>query len=197
MKPQTLIIILLVALCAAMYLLGKRNGTTELKSTVINNLQFVQQIAELSVLEVSGTTTVKLSNTGDKTGWWQGVKNYLVENTLQVSVPYHAKYGVDVSKGKISISQDDTSVVLHFPAVAMLSFQVELDKLETMNQTGLFNRTTIADMKLAQQQLYTSSKQQLASNAAYVQKSEEQIKSVFKKYYQPLGYNVICTFDNH
>ena len=194
MKSSTLIIILLIALCGAMYFLGKRNGTTEIKSTVINNQQLVTQIAELSALEVSGSTSVKLSNAGDNSSWWENLKDYLAENTLQVTVPYNAKYGVDMQHGKVHISENDTAVVLNFPQVKMLSFQLELDKLETMNQTGLFSRTTISEMKRAEQQLYVSAKQQLQGSNTYLEKAKQHIAEIFTNYYKPLGYKVICNF---
>jgi hypothetical protein len=194
MKSFTIFIILLIAFATAMYFLGKKNGTTELKATIINNQQMVQQIAELSVLEVSGTTTTKLTNVDDKNGFWDGVKNYFAENTLLVTIPYHAKYGVDMSKGKVTINKIDTVVVLFFPPVKLLSFQLELDKMETMNETGLFNRTTIADMKRAQQTLYTTANQQLVNNTTLLAKAREHVNDIFVEYYRPLGYKVQCNF---
>jgi len=194
MKSTTVIIILLIGFAAAMYFLGKKNGTTEIKATIINNQQLVQQIAELSALDVSGTTTAKLTNVHGQSGLWDGVKNYLLENTLQVTIPYHAKYGVDMSTGKVAINENDTAVVLTLPQVKLLSMQLELDKMETMNQTGLFNRTTIADMKQAQQQLYTAAHQQMVNNAGLLEKARKHINDIFVQYYKPLGYKVICNF---
>ena len=194
MKSTTIIIVMLLLLCGAMYFLGKKNGTTEIKATIINNQLMVQQIAELSALDVSGTTTAKLSNAGDNNSFWEGFKNYLAENTLQVTVPYHAKYGVDMSKGRVNINKNDTAVILNFPPVKLLSFQLLLDKIEVMNQTGLFSRTTIADMRKAQQQMYVSANEQLSNNAGYQTKAREHITAIFTQYYKPLGYKVICNF---
>jgi len=194
MKSSTLIITLLLALCAAMYFLGKKNGTTELKATIINNQQLITQIAELSALDVSGNTSVKLSNAGDNSSWWENLKDYLAENTLQVTVPYHAKFGVDMQQGKVKITENDSAVLLNFPSVKMLSFQLELDKLETMNQTGLFSRTTIADMKRAEREMYVAAKGQLENNTSYKEKAKKHIAEIFTNYYKPLGYKVICNF---
>lgn len=194
MKSSTLIIILLLALCAAMYFLGKRNGTTALRATVINNQQLITQIAELSSLNVSGSTSVKLSNAGNNGSWWENFKDYLAENTLQVTVPYHAKFGVDMQQGKVGISENDSAVILTFPPVKMLSFQLELDKLETMNQTGLFSRTTIDDMKRAEQEMYVSAKRQLENNTGYQEKAKQHMAEILTNYYKPLGYKVICKF---
>lgn len=194
MNKSTLIILLLLLLCGAMYFLGKKNGSTEIKATIVNNQQLVKQIAELSVVEVTGTTSVNYSNAGNDGGYWNSIKNYLAENTLQITIPYQAKYGVDVSKANITINTNDTAVVLLLPAVKMLSFQLQLDKLETMNQTGIFNRTTVADMKKAQQQLYIAANNELGQNKAFIQKAANYITAIFTEYYKPLGYKVICNF---
>ena len=85
--------------------------------------------------------------------------------------------------------------MLQLPAIKMLSFQLQLDKLETMNQTGLFNRTSIADMKQAQQQLYIAANNQLGQNQIFIQKAANYITAIFTEYYKPLGYKVICNFN--
>jgi hypothetical protein len=195
MKSSTIIIALLLLLCGAMYFLGKQNGSTQIKNSIVNNQQIVKQIAELAALEVDGSTTTTYSNAGNDNGFWNSIKNYLAENTLQITIPYKAKYGVDVSKAKIVINTNDTAVLLQFPAIQLLSFQLQLDKLQTMNQTGLFNRTTVADMKIAQQQMYSAAQSQLANNANYIQQATKHISAIFTDYYSPLGYKVICTFN--
>jgi Protein of unknown function (DUF4230) len=177
-----------------MYFLGKQNGSKNLAATFINNTQMVKQIAELSALEVAGSTTTKVSNAGAESGVWSNMKNYLAENTLQVSVPYIAKYGVDVSAGKISVNLNDTALLLSFPSCKLLTLQLQLDKIETMNQTGLFARTTVADMKLAEQHLYKSALEQLSINKVLIDKAKIHIAEIFSHYYKPLGYKVVCNF---
>jgi hypothetical protein len=195
MKSSSIIIVLLLLLCGAMYFLGKQNGSTQIKNSIVNNQKIVKQIAELAALEVDGSTTTTYSNAGNDNGFWNSIKNYLAENTLQITIPYKAKYGVDLSKAKIVINKNDTAVLLQFPAIQLLSFQLQLDKLQTMNQTGLLNRTTVADMKIAQQQMYTAAQSQLANNTNYIQQATKHISAIFTDYYSPLGYKVICTFN--
>jgi len=194
MKSTALVIFLLIALCTAMYFLGKKSGTTEIKATIINNAQLVKQIAELSSLEVTGTTTAKITNAENADGVWNSMKNYFTENTLQVTIPYVAKYGVDVSKATVAINKNDTALVISLPACKMLSLQLQLDRIETMNQTGLFAQTTIADMKRAQQQLYTASSNQLSNNAALLEKAKQHITEIYNQYYKNFGYKVVCNF---
>jgi hypothetical protein len=188
------VIIIILLLCGAMYLLGRKNGSTQLKADVVNNTQLIQQIAELAVLEANGQTTVKLSNAGDEAGVWANFKNFFTENTLQVSIPYTAKYGVDMAGSKIKLQQQDTLVTIGLPPVKMLSLQLRLDKMQLMNQTGLFAETTIQDMQRAQQQLYNAAQQGLVADTAMLAKAKAQLQEVFTRYYQPLGYRVQCTF---
>jgi Protein of unknown function (DUF4230) len=194
MKPTSLVIILLIGLCMAMYFLGKRSGTTEIKATIINNTQLVKQIAELSSLEVTGSTTAKITNVNGEDGVWNSMKNYFAENTLQVTIPYIAKYGVDVSTEGVTINQNDTAIVITLPACKMLSLQLLLDKIEMMNQTGLFAQTTIGDMKRAQQQLYAVSSSQLSTNAALLEKAKQHITEIYNQCYRRFGYKVVCNF---
>lgn len=194
MRSPLLIIVLLMALCAAMYFLGKKSGTTQVKAAIINNTQLVKQIAELSSLEITGNTTAKITNVAGESGIWNNLKNYFAENTLQVSIPYIAKYGVDVSKADVKINKTDTALVIKLPAVKMLSLQLVLDRMETMNQTGVFATTTIADMKMAEQQLYSSAQKDLSTNAVLLEKAKLHITEIYNDYYKPLGYKVVCTF---
>lgn len=195
MKSTSLVILLLIGLCTAMYFLGKKSGTTEINATILNNTQLVKQIAELSSLEVTGATTAKLTNVENESGIWNNLKNYFTENTLQVTIPYIAKYGVDVSKADIAINKNDTAIVITLPACKMLSLQLVLDKIETMNQTGLFATTTIADMKRAEQQLYTACSSQLSNNTSLLEKAKLHITEIYNQCYKSFGYKVVCNFN--
>ena len=44
MKSTTIIFVLFLLLCRAMYFLSKNNGTTEIKASIINNQLMVQQM---------------------------------------------------------------------------------------------------------------------------------------------------------
>jgi hypothetical protein len=188
------VIVIVLLLCGAVYLLGKKNGSTQVRAEVVNNVQLIQQIAELAVLEANGQTTVKLSNADAESGVWANFKNFFTENTLQLSLPYTAKYGVDMNGSTVKLSQKDTLVTIGLPPVKMLSLQLRLDKMQLMNQTGLFAETTIQDMQRAQEQLYKAAQQGLVNDPALLGKARAQLQAVFTRYYQPLGYQVQCIF---
>ena len=189
-------IVLLLAFGTATYFLGKKNGSNQMVSTVVQNVSWVQQIAELSALSVTGTTTAKLTNNTGTAGMWDKFKNYLSENTLQVTLPYQAKFGVELKDKKVKVDTKDKTIIIYLPQCKLLSLQLQLDKLETMNQTGLFNSTSIADLAVAQKQLYQQAVTALTNNQDYKKQAELQINNILKNYYQPLGYQVQCVFEN-
>jgi uncharacterized protein DUF4230 len=195
MKTRFLIVVSILLLIAV-YFLGKKNGTTETRETFIENVATIKQIAELAALEVKGTTTITLSNASQDSGWWTGLRNYLVENTLQVTVPYTAKFGVDIAQGNCNVAIKDSTVQIGLPACKLLSLQLRLDELETMNHTGVFASTTIQDLANAEKAMYQQVLQQLSSDTSMINQSQKHTQDIFNTIYAPAGYHVVCNFKN-
>lgn len=194
MRNRFLIIFLVALVALAFYLLGKKNGAGQTKTDIVQNIAIVKEIAQLSSLEVDGTTNIKISNKGDENGVWDKFRNYFTENTLQVSVPYEAKYGVDMRNQQMNIDTKSGVATIYLPACKLMSMQLRLDKLESMQQTGIFNTVTINDFVKAQKQLYASANASLENNPAYLKLAEDNIRNTLTKYYEPLGYKVNLVF---
>ena len=191
---NTVVIFLILLVSAAFYFLGKKNGSAEAKTTMIENVDMIKQIAELGALDVTGNLNMKVSNAGDDAGTWSKFKNYFAENTLQVDLPYEAKYGVDMSNQKMKIDTKAGTAVISLPACKLLSLQLKIDKMSTISQTGLFVRATPDDLVKAQKQLYTDAMSKLQNDPKFLTLAEEHIKAIIVKYYKPLGYKVTCIF---
>lgn len=194
MKSRFVVLVLTAALALAFYFLGKKNGAGDAKTEIIQNVEIVKEIAQLASLEVNGSTKITVSNKGDNNGYWNKVKNYFAENTLQVSVPYEAKYGVDMRNQKINIDTKAQTIGLQLPPVKMLSMQLRLDKMENMQQTGLFSSITVDAFVKAQKEMYASAQTTLQNHPAYIKLAEDNIRNTLSKYYQPLGYKVNISF---
>lgn len=189
------IILFLVALVAlAFYWLGKKNGAGQTKTDIVQNIAIVKEIAQLASLEVNGTTNIKVSNKGEENGVWDKFRNYFTENTLQVSVPYEAKYGVDMRNQKMDIDTKSGVATIYLPSCKLISMQLRLDKLESMYQSGIFNTVTVNEFVKAQKQLYASANTTLENNPAYIKLAEDNIRNTLTKYYEPLGYKVNLVF---
>ncbi len=192
------VVILLVLLVAgAFYFLGKKNGEGQTKTDIVQNVALIKEIAELASLEVDGETNIKISNKGDSKGVWSNVKNYFSENTLQLALPYEAKYGVDMKNHQVTINAKDSIVTIVLPAAQLLSLQLRLDRLESMNKTGLFSSITMEEFVDAQKQLYAAASNALEGNQSYLKLAEDNIRNTLGKYYRPMGYKVVCVFGSH
>ena len=194
MKQNGLLILLVLLVAGAFYLLGKKNGSSDATLSMVENVEMIKQIAELAALDVTGNVNIKVSNKGDENGTWSKFKNYFAENTLQVTLPYEAKYGIDMSNQKMSIDTKAATVNISLPNCKLMSMQLKMDRMETMAQTGLFASATMDDLVKAQKQLYAQALQQLENDPKFLKLSEEHIAAIMTNYYKPLGYKVNCVF---
>jgi hypothetical protein len=176
------------------YFLGRKNGESNVRSTVVQNVAMVKEIAELASLEVSGVTNIKMTNKAEAGGLFDKFKNFFVENTLQLSIPYEAKYGVDMSNQKISVDTKAGTAIIYLPAVKLMSMQLRLDKLTSMTQAGILNSVSIDDFVKAQKEIYATASATLEGNQGFIKLSEDNISNTLSKYYTPLGFKVKCVF---
>jgi len=189
-----IVIFLVLLVAVAFYFLGKKNGEGQTKTDIVQNVALIKEIAQLASLEVNGETKITVSNKGDSKDVWDKVKNYFAENTLQVALPYEAKFGVDMKNQQLTINSKDSTVTIALPAAKLLSMQLRLDRLESMNKTGLFSSVTMEEFVSAQKQLYASASATLEGNQSYLRLAEDNIRNTLSKYYQPMGYKVVCVF---
>lgn len=194
MQRNSLLIILILLVTVAFYFLGKKNGASDLKISMVENVEMIKQIAELAALDVTGNVKLKISNKGDESGVWSRFKNYFSENTLMVTLPFEAKFGVDMSNQKMNIDTKANTAIIYLPHCKLMSLQLKMDRMETMAQTGIFSSASMDDLVKAQKQLYTQALQNIEKNTAYISLAEKHINEIMQNYYKPLGYTVKCVF---
>ncbi|MDB5202468.1 MAG: hypothetical protein JWQ27_1877 [Ferruginibacter sp.] len=194
MRSNKLLIFLVLLIAVAFYFLGRSNGSNQTKMSVVQNVDLIKEIAELGALEVSGTTNLKMTNRDADESSWKKFKSYFVENTLQLSVPYDAKYGVDMSNQDLTVDTKAGTATIHLPAVKLLSLQLSLDKMDMMSQTGLLYSASMNDLLKAQKQLYIEALKSLENDQRHIKPAEEHIRFIMEKYYAPLGLKVTCIF---
>lgn len=194
MKNSAVLIFLILLVAGAFYFLGKKSGAANAKTTMVENVDMIKLIAELGALDVSGSINLKISNKGDEEGNWDKFKNFLGENTLQVTLPYEAKFGVDLTNQKMNVDTKAGKATIYLPHCKLISLQLKLDRMETMTQTGIFSRSSMDDLVKAQKKLYDETLKNVQGNQQYVKLAEDHIATVLSNYYKPLGYEVKCVF---
>lgn len=190
-------IIVLAAIAIVAYTIGKSMGEKSHQTTLINNYSFVKNIIELAGLEVSGNSTYTSSNVDSDGGFWKGVQSFFIEKSASVSIPYTAKYGVQLKETDLKIERQDSVVLVSIPTTQLLSFELHLDRLQTTNKKGLLIFEDDEFYNAMQKKLYANARQQLSGNSAYLQQSKLRIEKILQGYYTPLGLQVKCVFIQH
>lgn len=190
--------VVLLGLAILVFWLGQQFGSKRVNQNILSNSMIVREIAELASLEVQGVASIKRSNVENDGSWTSSMKKTFLESTIWVSVPYLAKYGIDINEKNFDVAVSDKLIAVSLPEPRMLSYELKLDKMETSNRKGwlLFqNDETYTDV---QKKLYQTSREQLENNKLYVNQSKDKISKIIRQYYQPFlkDHQLEITFGN-
>jgi uncharacterized protein (UPF0333 family) len=195
MRTLSFLVVLLAAGIIA-YTWGKHKGQEENRTDIIQNYTFVKDIAELASLEVQGTTTFNSTNIPkEEKGVLSSWQAYFFENTVSMTVPFTAKYGMDLSKDSLKLQRiNDTAVRIVLPRPKLLSYELHLDRLEANGKKGLFSPTDEAFRQGLQKKLYTQSRSTLVANNLYLNRAQDRVCKILSDYYKTLGATTVCVF---
>ena len=190
---SVIVIIIIVGLLA--YFLGKKSASKTIDSIAMNQL-LIQQIAELSSLEVRGNTSIKSTNITNDGSLSDTFKKFFNERTLNITVPFIAKYGIDLSQQNIHIEEKNKKVYIVLPEPEMLSYELRMDKADAISKKGILETSNKEAYNTVMHKLYTQSREQMASNTTYMEQSKEKIRSIIADYYQPMNFEVDIKFSS-
>ncbi|PUZ27238.1 Protein of unknown function [Chitinophaga costaii] len=175
----------LLVLIVAVFWMGKQFGSKHVTEEIVSNSQIVREIAALASLEVQGNATIKTSNIADHNDWSDNLKKAFLENTVFITIPYLAKYGVNIDSAHFRITLQQKTIVVSLPAPSLLSYELKVDKMETANRKGFLLFQDDETYTAVQKKLYITSREQLANNSVYLQQSKDKIRKILTRYYQP------------
>ncbi|SDC07607.1 DUF4230 domain-containing protein [Niabella drilacis] len=187
------ILVCVIAVGILAYLLGKRNGTKTIDHIALN-AAFVQEVAELSSLEVQGTASIRTTNVANDGSITDELRKLFAEQTLNISVPYIAKYGVNLQQQQLTIEEKNRQVYIVIPAPQLLSYELRLDRADASTRKGLLTSFNEAAYSTVEKKLYTASRKQLDGQPVYVEQAKEKIRKVLEQYYAPMQFKVNVVF---
>lgn len=191
---KILLTVLLIIVLGLFFLLGQKTAGTDTKKNIAENIAMARQVADLAALQVNGNTIISIVNETPDKGEWNKFKDFFTVNSLQIVVPYLAKYGIAMSSGEIKITNKDSLLEISLPECKLLGLQLQLDRFDGMNTNGLFTKITIGELSAVQKQIYTETMNQVSNNQYLKLQAQDHIQNIFKRYYKPLGYEVACKF---
>lgn len=189
----------IVLFIIGIFMLGRCTGNrSTVNESAVSNVLMIREIAELASLEVTGTASFKKSNIDNSGDWTDNLAKVFTENTVWVSVPYTAKYGVETDSTNVSISVADKIVTVKLPLPKLLSYELQLNKMETSSRKGWFTFSDDETYTEVQKKLYETNRSQLEDNVMHQKQSMDKIIAILRNYYTPLGYELRVEFtDNH
>ena len=191
-----LVVVLVVFIGILAFILGRKSNSANYE-TLVNNTTFVRQIAELAALEVHGVSSIKHSNMQNDGSFTDAMRRIFLENTVNYTIPYVAKYGIDMQDRQVVVRTKDSTIEIHLPQPQLLSYELELDKMETSSQRGWLQSASDAEFAQIQKKLYSETRQTLERNQTYLNASKVKVQSIVSDYYRPLGYKAIVVFDGN
>ena len=112
-----------------------------------------------------------------------------------MTVPFTAKYGMDLSKDSLKIQRiNDTAVRIVLPRPKLLSYELHLDRLEANGQKGIFSPTDESFRQGLQKKLYAQSRASLVENNMYLTRAQDRVCAILSDYYRTLGATTVCVF---
>jgi hypothetical protein len=191
---KLIIWLVLVLTFVLVFWLGQRSGAQIVNEQTLSNSLIVREIAELASLEVQGTATIKRSNLTNDGGWADNLRKVFAENTVWVTVPYTAKFGVNVNDKNFKVTVGEKEVLVSLPATQLLSYELRLDQMETANKKGWFMFSDDETYTGVQKKMYTTSRQQIEENSVYREQSKDKICKIIAQYYAPFALTVKVKF---
>lgn len=191
-----LLLLLLIAAFYGVYQYGKKSAEDSIKTTLLNDMTAIKKIAELSSLEVKGVQEITLSNQSSGNDIFSAFSNMLFQNTLQVKVPYTAKYGVNLNNMKLNSVSTDTAVHIYLKKAELLSYELQLNEMQVQSTAGWFVTENYAFIQKAQKILYEKSRAELSQNKAHIAAAQENIALQLQQYFAPFKIKVIVHFEN-
>ena len=188
----------LILILATLYLgynLGKLSSKPKEHTDLTQNYAFVRAIAELASLEVSGTTSLKSSNVANDGSWSDELKRVFIERTVRLTVPFTAKYGVNMKDSSLRIERTDSTLKVYLPPPKLLSYEIHLDRLEASNEKGWFQFENEETYPQFQKKLYNQSRSLLENNQNYLKQSRDKICEIMAKYFAPLHVKTECVYE--
>ncbi len=193
---STVALLLLVVIIGILaYFLGKKSNNVIIENIATNTV-IIKQISELSSLEVQGSASIKSTNVQNDGSLTDNLRKLFMEKTINITVPYVGKYGVDLEGQEIKVQEENKKIVVSLPQPKLLSYEIKMNKVSFAANQGWLQADNHAHFSRLEQKLYEQSRAQLENNITYANQAKEKIVHTLQEYYKPTGYTLEVYFAN-
>lgn len=123
LKPILLVICFLAAIGAAFFY-----GMNKVRDGLIANYPTIKYVVNGSLIEVDSSVSFLVNKTEQEV-LFTALKNYAIGDSLEVTLPYYGRYGVDLSVRNYRVFRDGQTVEVWLPSSTLVYSELRFDKM--------------------------------------------------------------------
>lgn len=190
-----LVVIVVAAIVAGAYFFGMKSGADLVRNGLLANYPTVKNVVQSANVEFDTTVSVTLT-TAENAEIFNLLKGTNKADSLQISIPYYGRYGIDLSVRNFRVFKNDEGAVeVWLPAVVMRYCELKFDGLVINGSSAatLFKGDNAAEIR---KKLYELLLPVLQKNKAHVKAAKVAENKALMFYFMPYKWDLKVYIDN-
>ncbi len=190
-----LVVIVVAAIVAGAYFLGMKSGADLVRNGLLANYPTVKNVVQSANVEFDTTVSVTLTS-AENAEIFNLLKGANKTDSLQISIPYYGRYGIDLSVRNFRVFKNDEGAVeVWLPAVVMRYCELKFDGLVINGSSAgtLFKGDNAAEIR---KKLYELLLPVLQKNKTHVKAAKVAENKALMFYFMPYKWDLKVYIDN-
>ncbi|MBK8659015.1 MAG: hypothetical protein IPN22_09135 [Bacteroidetes bacterium] len=129
LKPVLLVVLFLGAIGTAFFY-----GLNKVRDGLVANYPTIKYVVNGALTDIDSSITFVVTK-AEAPALLEAVKSYTISDSLELTVPYYGRYGVDLSVRNYRVFRDGQTIEVWLPASTLIYSELKFDKIQ-MNGKG-------------------------------------------------------------
>lgn len=193
MKSKAILIAAAIILSAAAFVLGLYLGANKVREGLIANYPLFKKIISNTETEVDSAMFIALNPTEQPALFNLFNTN---EGKVELTIPYHAKYGMDLEAKNFKTDRVKNDVELILPRVYLLNYAVAFDKILVNGKPSWKIFSDPKTFEMYKPQIEELVRLPLEKNKSHINEGKKNITTTAMWFLMPYKYNLRVFFNS-
>lgn len=193
MKSKAILIAAAIILSAAAFVLGLYLGANKVREGLIANYPLFKKIISNTETEVDSAMFIALNPTEQPALFNLFNTN---EGKVELTIPYHAKYGMDLEAKNFKTDRVKNDVELILPRVYLLNYAVAFDKILVNGKPSWKIFSDPKTFEIYKPQIEELVRLPLEKNKSHINEGKKNITTTAMWFLMPYKYNLRVFFNS-